>query len=181
VAVFNVPVPVSFQQVIATRSEGALVIFGAHMQNMEHQSKIRQIIYTSRGVPNFQVSEILSILAQSVRNNQRDDITGFLIFKHGHFRQLIEGASDVIEELYKRIDSDTRHTILTKDMDRMTTRRTFPMWAMALAEGEGGDALVGSTSHDPKLKGYMHVLDTSVDPSDEGLDGVVRLLGTFNP
>jgi len=151
------------------------------MQRMEHQPNIRQIIYTSRGAPNFQVSQILSILSQSVRNNQRDSISGFLIFKHGHFRQLIEGATDVIEALYKRIDDDPRHTILTKDMDRMTTKRTFPMWAMALAENGTGDALVGCTSHDPKLKGYMHVLDTSVGPESEGLDGAVKLLGGFNP
>jgi FAD-dependent sensor of blue light len=153
------------------------------MEGEDHEDRVRQIVYTSLCAPAFQKSDIMQILAQSVRNNQRDGISGFLIYKNGHFRQLIEGSSVAISSLYTRIGADSRHVILRKDLDRIAQERAFPMWAMALS-GDNPAAnkiMVGMASEHQWLKGYIHVLDTSACSAEDEGDEAISLMSCFEP
>lgn len=153
------------------------------MEPEGREDLVRQIVYTSLCAPAFQVGDIIHILAQSVSNNQRDGISGFLIYKNRHFRQLIEGSSDAISSLFARISADPRHIILGKDLDRFTTERTFPMWAMALSDddADSNESLADKASGHPGLKGYMHVLDTSVCSAEDDWDEAINLMSCFKP
>lgn len=98
---------------------------------------VTQLIYSSR---NQSVDEgsawqemLRSILAVSQRNNLRDGLTGFLIFDHVHFFQILEGESDRVRAAYSRIQKDPRHAEVTLIGEREIRARSFPQWSMASA------------------------------------------------
>ncbi|MGB8703808.1 MAG: BLUF domain-containing protein [Gillisia sp.] len=54
-------------------------------------------------------SEVENILEKSEKNNNKNDLTGILLFSEGNFFQIIEGEKEKILELYQKIKDDERH------------------------------------------------------------------------
>lgn len=76
-------------------------------------------------------SEMEELLQKARANNQREDITGCLIYYKGGFVQLLEGDKDKIEALYEKIKIDPRHKNVSLFSDDEISKRTFPNWGMA--------------------------------------------------
>lgn len=76
------------------------------------------------------VSEILAV---SVANNRRADISGGLIFSSDWFAQVLEGERVAILETFARIEKDPRHSGITTIESRLVTSRRFSFWWMAAA------------------------------------------------
>jgi hypothetical protein len=75
-------------------------------------------------------SNVEEILAKSRFNNQRDEITGALLFNTGCFAQVLEGPLNKIEAAFERIQQDERHgDVSLLALDRIY-QRSFPNWAM---------------------------------------------------
>lgn len=92
---------------------------------------MKRLTYISQISRELSVQEIQNISEVSIRNNQRDDITGVLLYLNGIFFQIIEGKEDKIESLYKKILVDDRHNnILCLKAEYDVTERMFPNWAM---------------------------------------------------
>ena len=80
------------------------------------------------------------ILAKSRTNNQRDGITGALLFNSGCFAQVLEGPLSAIEAAFERIQQDDRHgEVSLLAMDPITSR-SFPNWAMGFVGASGEHA-----------------------------------------
>ncbi|QQD20957.1 blue light sensor protein [Oceanospirillaceae bacterium ASx5O] len=75
-------------------------------------------------------SSIGSILAQSRRNNQKDQIGGVLFFGDGYFFQCLEGEESQVLQTYARITRDSRHTGATILQNKPITKRLFNDWSM---------------------------------------------------
>lgn len=91
---------------------------------------LRHIAYVSSARSRL-TSEVLSdILDVSVRNNRRDGITGVLMYHNELFFQILEGESQVVEQCYRRICDDSRHTGISETMDETVSVRSFPDWLM---------------------------------------------------
>lgn len=90
------------------------------------------IVYSSKAT--FPVSEaVLGELLQRWRaNNERDNITGILLYseQEQRFLQLIEGEQEVIFTLYRHIERDYRHCRLLKLADGPIAQRSFASWRM---------------------------------------------------
>lgn len=132
---------------------------------------VKQIIYTSKESRELNVSDLIDIMSSSVRNNSTYDITGFLIYKDGMFRQLIEGSPHVINILYDIICKDPRHTVLTKNLERYVEERTMPLWAMGFCTSK-------DKTHFKELKKELFIFDPEVlDTLDN--DHVINILKEF--
>ena len=94
----------------------------------------RSIVYISTATRGLNAEELEELLDVSRRNNQRDGITGMLLYVEGNFMQAIEGAHDRIADLYKRLELDPRHHNITKLVDEPIAHRQFAQWLMAFRQ-----------------------------------------------
>lgn len=75
-------------------------------------------------------SNVEDILAKSRVNNERDEITGALLFNAGCFAQVLEGPLGRVEAAFERIQQDERHGDVSLLALEPIDRRSFPNWAM---------------------------------------------------
>lgn len=73
---------------------------------------------------------LVNLLNQSRARNERHRITGMLLYKGGHYMQVLEGEEASVMEVFHDIERDSRH----KSVDTLRTEyiqhRDFPDWSM---------------------------------------------------
>lgn len=74
--------------------------------------------------------DIAALLVQARRNNQRDTLTGALIFNGHNFLQLLEGPGDKVDACLAVIRSDPRHSGMVEIRRRAIEARAFSEWSM---------------------------------------------------
>lgn len=89
-----------------------------------------QFVYTSAAVRDMNDEDLQSLLAQSRANNQRDGITGMLLYSSGCFFQVLEGPESAISNVYDRIERDARHTDIMPILTTPIDQRDFGDWSM---------------------------------------------------
>jgi hypothetical protein len=90
-----------------------------------------QLAYTSFSRLPLQETTLSDILEVSRRNNNRDEITGILMYEDRTFFQVLEGEQSAVEDCYhKRIYNDPRHGCLSLIWYGLAERRVFSDWAM---------------------------------------------------
>lgn len=72
-----------------------------------------------------------AILATSVANNRRDDVTGALIYDRKWFAQVLEGTEELVSRTFERILRDPRHSDVSLVKMETVTERRFGFWWMA--------------------------------------------------
>lgn len=82
-------------------------------------------------VPACQVeTELAAITKTAADKNAHAGITGVLFCQGNHFFQMIEGPQARLEQLYKTLEQDPRHTNLAKLIDQPVPERQFGDWSM---------------------------------------------------
>jgi hypothetical protein len=90
-----------------------------------------QLAYRSFSRLPLQEATLSDILEVSRRNNNRDEITGVLMYEGRTFFQVLEGEQSAVEDCYyKRILNDPRHCRLVLYWYGLAERRVFSDWAM---------------------------------------------------
>jgi hypothetical protein len=90
-----------------------------------------QLAYTSFSRLPLQETTLSDILEVSRRNNNRDEITGILMYQDMTFFQVLEGEQSAVENCYnKRINNDPRHGSLSLIWYGLAERRVFSDLAM---------------------------------------------------
>ena len=79
------------------------------------------------------IASLNSILDASNRNNQRDGLTGALLFDTLWFIQILEGEREAVSATLRRIMGDERHDAVTVMDARPIEARQFGNWWMGLA------------------------------------------------
>jgi Sensors of blue-light using FAD len=130
-----------------------------------------QCIYTSAGTRPFEPAELTDLLAKARSNNERSGLTGMLLYVDGSFFQVLEGAPDVVDALYVRIEGDPRHVEMTRIIREPIEERSFENWTMGFfhASREDIDRIVGFT-------GFLRVGHAN---PDEQADRARKLLSAF--
>jgi len=143
-------------------------------------TKMYRLVYYSRnlvasGEAMF-ASNIDEILAKSRVNNERDGITGALLFNAGCFAQVLEGPLERVESAFERIQQDERHGDVSLLALEPIERRSFPNWAMGFIGASDIHAKrfagIGSSSgFDPsRLSGdQIHTLLMELAMEEEGV------------
>lgn len=92
---------------------------------------LHQIMYISTVVGTVTPQECAAVAQLSAVNNQRDDVTGLLLFNSRRFLQVLEGPRDAVERIFARIYDDPRHRAVVKLREGTVDDREFGQWAMA--------------------------------------------------
>jgi len=97
-------------------------------------SSLERLVYQSTATGTTDSLLNLSvILAESQRNNGRDDLTGALAAHRDRYIQVIEGPSQTLDGLLRRLAKDSRHRDI-QIIDRIPIAgRSFSGWTMASA------------------------------------------------
>ena len=90
---------------------------------------MRQFVYISMAMTSDETA-IDRIVEESLRNNARDAITGFLLYNGRNFLQLVEGPVAPMLALITRLARDPRHGGILRLEDCMSAERCCPDWAM---------------------------------------------------
>jgi hypothetical protein len=125
-----------------------------------------RLVYASesRLVDAHRQEELCRILTSARRLNHRNGVTGFLLVTDTAFAQVLEGPRDTVAETYGRIGADPRHTKLRLIAEEPTAARTFPEWAMGVAEQDETTAFIFG------LYGISPEQDLDAQPLDVLLD-----------
>lgn len=101
---------------------------------MSPQHDLEQILYISTVCPG-QCESLPSILATARRNNERNGITGLLMFNGKRFLQVLEGPVTAVEQTFDRIRQDPRHRAHVVLRRTAIAAREFGQWSMAFRNG----------------------------------------------
>ena len=95
---------------------------------------LRRIIYTSQASKPLSKRGLLDMLHESRAFNSIDNISGVLMHRKGTFIQVIEGNPEDVEDLFTRIQRDSRHKEVKIILDSSVDSRHFSNWAMGCAD-----------------------------------------------
>ena len=95
---------------------------------------LERLVYESRATGSTtSLLNLVAILGESQRNNEREGLTGVLAAHGERYVQVVEGSPGSLDRLLRRLANDPRHRDLTV-LDRVPiTGRMFGRWLMASA------------------------------------------------
>ncbi len=92
---------------------------------------VRQILYASQVPRPISEQTCREILNSSRRNNERDGISGLLVYiSNGTFLQVLEGSDAAVEDAMQRIIADIRHVDIAVLVDKWSRESQFAEWSM---------------------------------------------------
>ena len=92
------------------------------------------MLYVSKAIRSMETHELKILLDQAQAFNTAHGLTGFLLYQHGQFMQMIEGRREIVLSLVERIRKDLRHTQFHEVMSRNSHQRVFPDWSMGFRD-----------------------------------------------
>ncbi len=131
------------------------------------------LVYVSSASRSFKDSDIQDILRYARESNEKNGITGLLLFKDGNFMQVLEGDAQVIDDLHHKISNDPRHTGIITLLREPIQSRSFSEWKMGFED-------IGTLTEEEK-SGWSDYLEHPLnDPSYvSNPSKAYRLLETF--
>jgi hypothetical protein len=101
--------------------------------------EIRQIVYASAATRPLSPQELAEILHIARRKNEAAGITGMLLYRGGHFLQVLEGPDERLAVLLDKLERDSRHLQVRVLLDGCINARAFGTWSMAFQDISGID------------------------------------------
>jgi hypothetical protein len=131
---------------------------------------LHRIVWISEACRRYKEDELISLLNESRSYNVKNNVTGILLYDQKSFMQIMEGAEEVIDEIYyKRIVPSTHHRNVTLLYMGEIEERNFQSWSMGFFY-----------AHDEalhKVPGYLDFQDTHASFLDlKNDDAMVRKL-----
>lgn len=97
-----------------------------------------ELSYLSEAVSDMSFLGLMRLLESARAFNQRNGISGILLYDNQQFGQIIEGERANLMKVWKRIQEDKRHHRIELLEIREITERSFPDWLLRFY---GGDTL----------------------------------------
>jgi hypothetical protein len=92
---------------------------------------MHHLIYLSQATRPLSAKALTCLLDQARRANERQHLTGALVYGNKRFIHLLEGEPAVLAQAYARIAQDPRHQHLCKVADYPVAARQFADWPLA--------------------------------------------------
>lgn len=96
------------------------------------KSDLAELKYLSEAETRVNVWSLTDIVDASVIWNDSHAVTGILFFDQGFFGQILEGSREAVEEIWGRIQKDSRHRNIELLGITEIEERRFPNWSMKL-------------------------------------------------
>jgi hypothetical protein len=93
-----------------------------------------QLVYASSAICPFSATDLTLILHRSRPRNELYGVTGMLLYHSGSFLQVLEGPQEGVDNVYRHILRDRRHTAATVLLRQEISRREFEGWSMGFAD-----------------------------------------------
>jgi hypothetical protein len=101
---------------------------------------LRRLVWSSVPSRSFIVPQLVEIVTHSRFHNERDHLSGMLVFTGVHFMGVLEGHESDLDSLWLRLEKDTRHRDLIRIGSERCGARRFPAWTFAY----GDHAILGA-------------------------------------
>ena len=134
--------------------------------------RLERLVYESTATGSTgSINNLVVILAESQRNNDRDGLTGALAAHRDRYIQVIEGPAVPLDGLLRRLQGDPRHRDITLVGREPITERRFGRWSMASARitpahGAALDGLIDDKALTPET--VVRVMLDSLDAVSAG-------------
>jgi Sensors of blue-light using FAD len=92
---------------------------------------LRRLAWSSVPSSSFSAARLDEIVVPSRRNNERNHLSGMLLFTGAHFLGILEGDERDLGNLWVRLERDPRHRELIHIGDDLCGKRWFPEWMTA--------------------------------------------------
>jgi Sensors of blue-light using FAD len=129
------------------------VASGSQTTEASNMPTLIHCIYSSAAAHTVEATDLANLLEKARENNQRLGLTGMLLYAEGSFFQVLEGQAEVVDALYARIESDKRHTQVTKIIREPIPQRFFTEWTMGFSRVSREDLAGISGTNDFFAKG----------------------------
>lgn len=96
-------------------------------------TQLIHLVYASASTRPFDHVQLIQLLEKARKYNHARDITGMLLYCDGSFFQVLEGRKTDIDELFRIISGDPRHSKITRIIKEPIAGRSFSEWSMAFA------------------------------------------------
>jgi len=106
----------------------------------------------------FAETELVELLRKSRANNERDGVSGMLLYQGGNFIQVLEGPVEAVDRVLARVEKDPRHRGVILMSRRTVAEREFGEWSMGFATMTA-DEIAG-------FSGFMRIVPATLDPVD---------------
>jgi hypothetical protein len=90
------------------------------------------MVYVSSAARSLNDEDFVQLLTAARSNNERNGITGMLLYKDGNFMQAVEGPDEQVNALFDRIRRDSRHHGVLQLLKEQISERRFPNWSMSM-------------------------------------------------
>ncbi|MDP3777834.1 MAG: blue light sensor protein [Methylotenera sp.] len=98
---------------------------------MSETNQLILLAYTSVAAHHMTHDELLSLLNSARTCNQRQGITGMLLYMDDCFFQVLEGEEQLVDALYEKICLDERNHHVVKLIREHIAERSFTEWTMS--------------------------------------------------
>ena len=105
---------------------------------------LRRLAWSSVPSSSFSATRLDEIIASSRRYNDRNHISGRLLFTGTHFLGILEGQEWDLHNLWSRLEMDKRHCDLIRMGDVLCGQRWFPEWVLAYMEQSDADVQIAA-------------------------------------
>ena len=99
-------------------------------------TQLIELTYVSEPAQEMSFLGLMRLLYHSYLRNASAGVTGALIFENNRFGQVIEGPRTQIEDLWAKIQKDTRHKNIHLVESRPIEQRGFSKWTMVFQGSE---------------------------------------------
>ncbi|RYE22076.1 MAG: BLUF domain-containing protein [Sphingobacteriaceae bacterium] len=109
-----------------------IVLFTLSLGWIRLTQSLHQIAYCSVSVYHHTDAAIISdILVEARAFNQKNDITGILLYKEDSYFQILEAETQILERVIFKISKDPRHKRMMILYNVEINQRDFASWVMA--------------------------------------------------
>jgi hypothetical protein len=95
---------------------------------------LRRLVWSSLPSRSFVVPQLVEIVTHSRFHNERDHLSGMLVFTGVHFMGVLEGHESDLDSLWLRLENDTRHRDVIRIGGERCGARRFPAWTFAYGD-----------------------------------------------
>ena len=95
-----------------------------------------ELSYLSEAISDMSFLGLMRLLESARAFNQKNGITGILLYDNQQFGQIIEGERANIMKVWKRIQEDGRHHRIELLEIQEISERSFPDWRLRFYGGE---------------------------------------------
>jgi hypothetical protein len=111
---------------------------------------MKYLVYISTAHRLMTEAGLVDILNVSRKNNQKNSLTGMLLYGEGTFIQVLEGEEGVLNETYEVVKADGRHKNVIKVAEGDIEKRNFPDWSMGFKSANKQELAEMGGFTDPK-------------------------------